>query len=107
MARPAGCLGRLLGAANSSSNSRSSGRDSRAVPGTRGRQRAPVAHRRRGDERAQRVAHGLLDHALHADAIAETHLELGGVDVHVHVLRRDLEPEVAATGRSPGWIAER
>ena len=55
-------------------------------------------------QRAQRVAHRLLDHPLDADAVAKADLELGRMDVHVHVLGRGLEREVAATGDRPdGW----
>ena len=70
--------------------------------GMRRRQRAPVAHRRRGHQRAQRVAHRLLDHALDADPVAKADLELGRVHVDVHVLGRDLDARDSTDGRSPG-----
>ena len=66
--------------------------------------RSPVAHGRRGDERTQRIPHRVLDHPLDPDAIAEPHLELGGMDVHVHVAGvRPPRSRAATAGRRDGW----
>ena len=52
-------------------------------------------------------AHRLLDHPLDPDAVAEAHLELGRMDVHVHVLGRDLDARDTATaGRPDGWRSD-
>jgi hypothetical protein len=54
------------------------------------------------------VAHRLLHHALDADAIAEAHLELGRMDVHIHLLGRDLDVQQqrrAVAGVDGGAVA--
>ena len=47
----------------------------------------------RGRARAQRGTDRLFDDRRHRRRIAEAHLALGGVDVHVHGGRIDLDPE--------------
>src|SRR5206468_5572047 len=56
--------------------------------------REPVAARTRRHQRTQRGAYRLLDHTLDADPVAKAHLELGGMDVDIHVLRGNLDPEI-------------
>ena len=48
---------------------------------------------RGGDQGPEGRAHAFLDGPLDSDTVAEAHLELGGMDVDIHVLGRDLDAE--------------